>query len=160
MQLLSLVPFRERRSSYVAYPAISFNLFDVLWKMYSWSAFTLKVAPWNLFKYIPESLNYVILASILKEHIPWSSKDLFNFFKINMISQCSRSRQICFVRVDASLGTSATDINPATNPAFFFLLMGLWWATTGRTSNYSMSGYWIALNLTKTSKTLQNYLER
>lgn len=37
-----------------------------------------------------------------------------------MISQCSRSRQICFVRVDASLGTSATDINPATNPAFFF----------------------------------------
>lgn len=39
-----------------------------------------------------------------------------------MISQCSRSRQIWFVcvRVDASLGTSATDINPATNPAFFF----------------------------------------
>lgn len=37
-----------------------------------------------------------------------------------MISQYSRSRQICFVRVDASLGTSATDINPATNPAFFF----------------------------------------
>lgn len=37
-----------------------------------------------------------------------------------MISLCSRSRQICFVRVDASLGTSATDINPATNPAFFF----------------------------------------
>lgn len=158
MQLLSLVPFRERRSSYVAYPAISFNLFDVLWKMYSWSAFTLKVAPWNLFKYIPESLNYVILASILKEHIPWSSKDLFNFFKINMISQCSRSRQIWFVcvRVDASLSTSATDINPATNPAFFFLLMGLWWATTGQTSNYSMKYFERILNSTELNENFQN----